>query len=95
MSLTARAVTLALPWVLPAHVLRRLPLGHRPLLQKNCRWGLEKQLPPLPSLSHWEFPHLALEVAGFRSGPRSFTCPQLCASPLDEDGNGGSAVFHP
>lgn len=95
MPLTTRAVTLALPWVLLARVLSRLPLEHRPLLQKNCGWGLEKQLPLLPSLSHWEISHLALEVVGFHSGPRSFTCPQLYASPLDENGNGGSAVFHP
>ena len=93
MSLTTRAVTLALPWVLPARILSRLPLGHEPPLRKDCRWGLEKHLPLLPLLSHWEISCLALELVGFHSGPRSFTHPQLCASPLNE--NGGSAVYHP
>jgi len=95
MSLTTRAATLALPWVLPARVLSRLPLERRPLLQKNCGWGLEKQLPLLPSLSQWEISCLALDMVGFHSGSRCFTCPQLCASPLGKNGNGGSAVFHP
>lgn len=88
LSLTAGTVTLSLPWVLPARVLSRPPAGHGPLLQKSCRWRLEKQLPLLPSLSQWEISHLALEVAGFHSGSHSFTCPQLCASPLDGNGSG-------
>lgn len=95
MSLAASAATLALPWVLLARVLSRLPLGHEALLQKGCGWGLEKHLPLLPSLSHWDIFCLALEVAGFHSGLHSFTCSQLCASSLDKNGNGGSAVFPP
>lgn len=45
-------------------------------------------------LSYSEISHLEMYMVGFHSRHCPFTCLQLCAAPLDENGNSGSAVFH-